>query len=77
VNSKSDLQLRLVRKLLKLIIDGALRPGDPLREIELSRQFGVSRSPVRAALAQLGDLKAADRIEGRGMRVAVNPAFPK
>lgn len=72
MNSKSDLQLRLVRKLLKLIIDGAVRPGDSLREIELSRQFGVSRSPVRAALAQLGELKAADRIEGRGMRVAVN-----
>lgn len=72
MNSKSDLQLRLVRKLLNLIVDGALRPGDPLREIELSRQFGVSRSPVRAALAQLRNLMAADKIDGRGLRVAVD-----
>lgn len=74
MNSKSDLQLRLVRQLLQRIVDGALNLGDPLREIELSRRFGVSRSPVRAALSQLGDLGAADRIDGRGMRVIVDAA---
>ncbi|MBE2275335.1 MAG: GntR family transcriptional regulator [Rhodobacteraceae bacterium] len=74
MDSKSDLQLRLVRRILKLIVDGSLKPGDHLRETELSSQFGVSRSPVRAALAQLASLGAVDRADGRGMSVAVDPA---
>lgn len=35
------------------IIDGAWPPGAPLREVELSQQIGVSRTPVREALRRL------------------------
>lgn len=35
------------------ILSGALPPGTPLSQSELATQFGVSRIPVRDALAQL------------------------
>lgn len=73
MDSKSDLQTRLVRQLLKLIADGALPRETHLREIELSRQFGVSRSPVRAALAQLSTLGVAERGSNRGLHVTADP----
>lgn len=39
--------------LLDEIRDGALLPGDRLREIELSERLGVSRTPIREAIRQL------------------------
>lgn len=35
------------------IIDGVLRPGTQLNEVELAASFGVSRGPVREALQRL------------------------
>lgn len=35
------------------IIDGTLRPGSQLNEVELASSFGVSRGPVREALQRL------------------------
>lgn len=35
------------------IVAGRLRPGDRLKEAELSEQLGISRAPVREALRQL------------------------
>jgi DNA-binding GntR family transcriptional regulator len=39
--------------LTRLIISGALRPGQHLAEAELAKQLGVSRQPVREALHRL------------------------
>lgn len=39
--------------LRKAILDGSLKPGEPLHENTLARQLSVSRSPVREALLQL------------------------
>lgn len=72
LDSRSDLQLRLVRQFLKMIADGMLEPGAHLREIELSRDFGVSRSPIRAALAQLALLGAAEKRDNRGFFVVAD-----
>ena len=33
--------------------DGAITPGQPLQEVQLATQLGVSRTPVREALARL------------------------
>ncbi len=59
--------------LRRQILDGALPPGTPLREIALAERFGVSRTPVREALRRLEQ----DRLlapGGRGMQVrAIDP----
>jgi DNA-binding GntR family transcriptional regulator len=40
-------------QLKKLIIGGELKPLDQLLQIELATRFNVSRTPLRAAIAQL------------------------
>jgi DNA-binding GntR family transcriptional regulator len=35
------------------IIEGTLKPGDRLTEIQLNKQFGISRAPIREALITL------------------------
>ena len=35
------------------IVDGTLPPGEQIRDLELSRELGLSRTPVREALARL------------------------
>lgn len=44
---------RVGDELRRLIISGALKPGQPLNEKDVADQLGVSRSPVRAALQRL------------------------
>jgi DNA-binding GntR family transcriptional regulator len=39
--------------LRSAILDGSLKPGQPLHENALARQLSVSRSPIREALIQL------------------------
>ncbi|SFB12885.1 transcriptional regulator, GntR family [Poseidonocella pacifica] len=54
-----DLQLTLPQgnsayaRLLEDIREGALQPGDRLRETDLAERLGVSRTPVREAIRQL------------------------
>jgi len=45
-------------RLLRLIAQGALQPGDRLNEVHLAERFGVSRGPVR---------EAARELEGKGV----------
>jgi DNA-binding GntR family transcriptional regulator len=40
-------------KLKQAILNGTLKPGERLRQIELSRKYGVSRAPVRDAISRL------------------------
>jgi DNA-binding GntR family transcriptional regulator len=44
---------QIVNQLRGEIFGGVLRAGEPLREMSLARQFGVSRGPVRQALQEL------------------------
>lgn len=37
----------------KCLLDGTLKPGDPIREIEIAENLGISRGPVREALQSL------------------------
>jgi len=39
--------------LRTMILDGAFSPGDRITEAELTRRFGISRTPVREALRRL------------------------
>jgi DNA-binding GntR family transcriptional regulator len=43
----------VTERLRAIIIDGKLKPGAQLNELELATSFGVSRGPVREALQRL------------------------
>lgn len=52
-------------QLRNMIVDGRLPPGDRINEVQVSQQLGVSRTPLREALARLaaeGALKGVPRI---------------
>ena len=70
--SKSDLQVRLARQLLQLVADGEIKPGDHLREVELSEGFGVSRTPIRSTLTFLEALGALEKQPNKGFFVLAN-----
>ena len=59
----------LSRSLEEMIVAGRLEPGRVLRQDDLSRQFGVSRTPVREAFRQLAALGLVSFIPNRGVRV--------
>jgi DNA-binding GntR family transcriptional regulator len=56
--------------LREAILDGTLGPSTWLREDDLSRQFNVSRTPVREALRRLTDERLTVREANRGTVVA-------
>lgn len=39
--------------IAQIILEGELKPGDKLNEVEIARRLGVSRGPVREAVRQL------------------------
>ena len=49
----SDLASAVTAELRTAIVAGQLGPGDRLVETELAERFGVSRGPIRDALAEL------------------------
>ena len=55
--SVSTLASRIYESLLQRILDGEFAPGARLEENVLAEQFGVSRTPVREALRELGARK--------------------
>ena len=52
------------------ILELALAPGDTLAEVELSVRLGISRTPVREALARLVADGLAEPVGGRGLVVS-------
>lgn len=51
------------------IIGGQLEPGERLVEAELAEKYGVSRGPVRSALAELAHIGLVEGIGRRGVVV--------
>lgn len=60
----------LRRELEKLIVSGALKPGDRLDEMDLANRFGVSRTPVREALKALAATGLVEEHSRQGLTVA-------
>ncbi|MDT2023246.1 GntR family transcriptional regulator [Methylocella sp. CPCC 101449] len=61
---------RVYKELAQQIISGSLPPGQKLEEKILAEQFGVSRTPIREALRELGARGLVDFIPRRGGIVA-------
>ncbi|AXR74666.1 MULTISPECIES: GntR family transcriptional regulator [Auritidibacter] len=56
-------------KILQLILDGEIRPGEWLRETDLATRLGVSRTPVRNAIAKLASTGVVVFHPNRGAQV--------
>ncbi|MGE6918060.1 GntR family transcriptional regulator [Achromobacter kerstersii] len=61
----------LQEQIRELIVDGTIRPGQPLREQELEQRFGTSRSPIREALRLLELSGLVTHIQRKGFRVTL------
>ena len=61
---------RVYDQLKAQILDLELKPGTLLEELELSRRFGVSRSPIREALIRLAAEGLIDNPRNRTPLVA-------
>ncbi len=62
--------LKAVLALRGLVIDGVLRPGERVAEPLLVDRFGVSRTPARAALAQLREEGLLEALPNGGYAVS-------
>jgi len=58
---------RVYLGLKQAIVDGRIKAGERLREIDLAAQFGVSRTPVREALKKLEAEGLVADTPGRGL----------
>ncbi len=65
---------QVAARLRQEVLTGRLKPGAPLREIEISERFGVSRGPIREALRQLTQQGILVLEPNKGVRVAPNPS---
>jgi len=61
--------LETVLRLRQLILDGALRSSERIAEIPLGERLGVSRTPLRLALAQLDHEGLVEALPGGGFAV--------
>lgn len=66
---------QIAARLRQDVLSSKLKPGDPLREIDLSERFGVSRGPVREAFRQLSQQGLLVLEPNKGVRVAQNPSM--
>jgi DNA-binding GntR family transcriptional regulator len=67
--ARSPLRDQVYLDLLQRVQRGTLIPGSRIRDSEIAKQLGVSRTPVREALIRLAREGALDAEVGRGFRV--------
>ena len=60
---------RAYEGLLRLLLTGELRGGDPLPALALATRLGTSRTPVREALRRLATEGVAELLPGGGARL--------
>jgi DNA-binding GntR family transcriptional regulator len=60
---------KAIVSLRELILHGEIAPGEQLLEVVLVDRLGVSRTPIRAALAQLAQEGLLEKMPGGGYAV--------
>ncbi len=70
MNSVKNKKSTAYENLKKRIISGLLQPGEPLSEGILSKEFKVSKTPIREALQRLERDGFVEDIPGRGCFVS-------
>ncbi|MEM7488475.1 MAG: GntR family transcriptional regulator [Pseudomonadota bacterium] len=66
---RPTLHEELVVRLRDLVVEGVLKPGEKIAEVQLCEAFGVSRTPLREALKVLASEGLVALQAGRGARV--------
>ncbi len=64
-----NLDLKVYRELKAMIVDRKLKPGDKILQEKISREFGVSRTPLMCALKKLEQEKLVRAVPRRGFYV--------
>jgi DNA-binding GntR family transcriptional regulator len=64
-----NLDLKVYRELKSMIVDRKLKPGDKILQEKISREFGVSRTPLMCALKKLEQEKLVQAVPRRGFYV--------
>jgi DNA-binding GntR family transcriptional regulator len=65
-NDHKSMQSIVFEKIKNEILNGGLKPGDPLNTLRLSNRLGVSRTPIREALNHLTLVGLVESIPYRG-----------
>jgi DNA-binding GntR family transcriptional regulator len=68
--AKSTLAEQAFRQVMDMIRQGELRPGDVVNELELAKQLGMSRGPIREAIRKLEGRKIITREAFQRARVS-------
>lgn len=69
-NASKQNKLRLYEELKRTIMTMELKPGADFDEAALSKEYGLSRTPLREVFRQLAGEGYADIHENKGVRVA-------
>ncbi|HJX87507.1 MAG TPA: GntR family transcriptional regulator, partial [Gemmatimonadales bacterium] len=66
---REPLRDQVYLELLQRVQRGSITPGSRIRDTDIAKQLGVSRTPVREALIRLAREGTLDAEVGRGFRV--------
>lgn len=64
--SPQTLEVQILNRLRDAILEGVFMPGSSLNQVEIAADFGVSRGPIRTALAKLEEEGLIKNIPHRG-----------
>lgn len=67
--AREMLSTKIKDRILQLVLEGELRPGDRVVESRIARELGVSQSPVREAIRDLAGLGLLELEPYRGARI--------